>query len=134
MNKTAAAEWLIKALHDIGSAEILYNAEYYTDVIGVDLHYAIEKTLKSFLAYENVRILKTHNLLELYTKISDKIEFSDEELDLLEIATGYHITEVYPLAQRVLPGRDEILRILKFAQNLFKDVCRKLEIDNNDLN
>ena len=65
MNKTSAKEWLNKAWHHLGSAKILYKAEHYTDVIAVDLHYCIEVSLKSFLAYTNQKIVKTHDLIEI---------------------------------------------------------------------
>ena len=62
MNKTLAIEWLNKAYHHIGSAKILFNAKHFTDVIGIDIHYGVEVTLKSILAYENKNIIKTHDL------------------------------------------------------------------------
>lgn len=66
MNETAAKEWLSKAWHHLSSARLLFNADHYTDIIGVELHYAIEITFKSFSAYENKKILRTHELFELY--------------------------------------------------------------------
>ena len=47
MNKTAAIEWITKAIHDLKSAQILFKVNHYTDSIGVDLHYAIEKLFKA---------------------------------------------------------------------------------------
>ena len=55
-NKKIAVEWLKKAYHDLSSARLLYAAGHYTDTIANDLQQAIEKTLKSFLAYENKKI------------------------------------------------------------------------------
>ena len=72
-NKSSAKEWLRKAWHDLSSAQILYEAEHYTDVIGVDLQQVCEKSLKSLLAYENKKILKSHNLIELYEAVNEKI-------------------------------------------------------------
>ena len=46
MNETSAKEWLTKAWHNLGSAQILYKADHYTDVIAVDLHYSVEIMLK----------------------------------------------------------------------------------------
>ena len=66
MNKSSAIEWLRKPYHDLKSAQILYDANHYTDSIGVNLHCAVEKSLKAFLAYDNSKIPKTHNLPELY--------------------------------------------------------------------
>ncbi len=47
MNKTSAKEWLVKAWHHFSSGRVLYNANHYTDSIGIDLHYAVEIMLKS---------------------------------------------------------------------------------------
>jgi len=66
MNKTAAREWLTKAWHHFSSAKLLFIADHYTDIIAVELHYSIEIALKSFLAYENLKILRSHELFEIY--------------------------------------------------------------------
>ena len=91
MNKVSAIEWLKKAYHDIKSAQILYEANHYTDSIGVDLHYAIEKTFKTFLAYENKKILKTHDLHILRNEIIDYISFTLDDIKIINMATDYHI-------------------------------------------
>lgn len=64
MNKTSAEEWLTKSWHHFSSGRVLYNANHYTDTIGIDLHYSVEIMLKSILAYENKKIPKTHDLIE----------------------------------------------------------------------
>ena len=96
MNKPSAIEWLKKVYHDLRSAQILYDANHYTDSIGVDLHYAIEKSFKTFLAYENKKIPKTHDLHLLRNEILDYISFDFEDIKIINIATDYHIEESYP--------------------------------------
>jgi len=68
MNEQAAREWLTKAWHNLSGAKIFYDANHYTDVTAVELHYAVEKMLKSFLAYENKKIPKIHDLLDIYSR------------------------------------------------------------------
>ena len=133
MNETAAKEWLTKAWHHYGSAIILYKAEHYTDVIAIDLHYAVEIILKSFLAYENKKIVKTHNLIELHTYINDYISFDYDELDLLRIISSYHIKGSYPTPDRRLPSMEEIKNVIEFTDQLFYQVCKLLEIDPEDV-
>jgi len=70
-NKTYAKQWLTKAYHDLSSARILFDACHFTDSIACDLQQSIEKCLKYFLAYENKRLKKTHNLIELSELVSD---------------------------------------------------------------
>ena len=130
MNKTAAREWLTKAFHDLSSAHILYKANHFTDSIGVDLHYSVEKMLKSFLAFQNKKITRTHDLSEIYARVMSKIELSSDELDLLDIISEYHI-ESYPTPDKTLPPREEIKEVLDFTQDLFEKVCNIQEIDKN---
>ncbi|MCK9374316.1 MAG: HEPN domain-containing protein [Sulfuricurvum sp.] len=133
MNAAAAKEWLTKAWHHYSSGRILYDANHYTDTIGVDLHYAIEITLKSFLAYENKKILKTHNLLEIAELVKAYMVFSDEESVLLSIITKYHIKGSYPTPHRKLPSRDEIKKVLEFADQLLDRVCTLLNISTQEI-
>jgi HEPN domain-containing protein len=133
MNEASAKEWLTKAWHHYSSGRILYDANHYTDTIGIDLHYAIEITLKSFLAYENKKILKTHNLLEIAELVKTHIVFSDEESILLSIITKYHIIGSYPTPHRKLPERKEIKQVLDFANDLFNEVCTLLNISLDEI-
>lgn len=134
MNETSAREQLTKAWHHLSSAHVLYNIEHYTDVIAIDLHYSVEVLLKSFLAYENKQILKTHNLLEIHSYIIDTIDFDEYEKDMLRLITTYHIKESYPTPHRRLPPREEIQKILDFTDKLFDKVCTILKISIDKTN
>jgi len=133
MNKTATKEWLTKAWHNLSTARLLYELDHYTDIIAVEIHYGVEKSLKSFLAFENKKIPKSHNLLEIYTYIDDFISFSNEELLLLKDISTYHIEESYPAFNRPLPQKDEIKEVLEFAEKVFKNVCDTLDIKQEEL-
>lgn len=132
-NKTSAKEWLTKAYHDLSSARVLYSVHHYTDTIGNDLQQAIEKTLKSFLAFENKQIRKTHDLMEISRLVDGYIQFSAAEKDLLDIATAYYAQDRYPVPNLALPARDQIGEVLDFAEQLFDQVCRQLGIDKQDV-
>jgi HEPN domain-containing protein len=131
MNSMSAKEWLTKSWHNLSTAALLYGVNHYTDIIAVELHYSIEKTLKSFLAYENQKIPKTHDLLENYTLVDEFITIENKVI--LSIATKYHIEESYPCFNRSLPQREEVKEILDFAQKLFDNVCGKLGINKNEI-
>ena len=133
MNKTATKEWLTKAWHNLSTARLLYEVNHYTDIIAVDIHYAVEKSLKSFLASTNQKIPKTHNLLELYTYIDDFIKFENDELLLLKDISAYHIEESYPAFNRPLPSKEEIKEVLEFSERIFEDVCSILDIRKDEL-
>lgn len=133
MNRSSAEEWLTKAWHHLSSAEILFQAEHYTDIIGVELYYAIELTLKSLQAYENSQIKKTHELYEIYSQVNLDIELNRDDIRLLMIATKYHILEAYPTPHRKLPERKEIEKVLLFSHKLFDAVCAQMEITQLDI-
>ncbi len=132
-NRTNAKEWLQKAWHDLSSAHVLYEALHYTDTIGGDLQQAIEKMLKSFPAYENKPIKKTHNLLELAVNIAEYIRFDEAEMRILGIATLYYVHDRYPIFQNVLPDRSQIRDVMDFADRLFVRVCGILKIDEMEV-
>jgi len=133
MNEQAAKEWLIKAWHNLSGGELFFNANHYTDTTAVELHYAVEKILKSFLAYENKKIPKTHDLVEMYTYIDNFITFNDNELSILKDITSYHIDESYPVFHQTLPPKEEIREVLEFTQELFVKVCKILDINIDEV-
>jgi HEPN domain-containing protein len=126
-NLKYAKEWLNKSWHHLSSAMLLYKAEHYTDIIAVELHYSVEITLKSFLAYDNKQIKKTHDLLEVSELIKEYLVI--ENLKILSLITKYHIEEAYPPRDRRMPSRDEIKEVLVFSEELFETVCNILKID-----
>lgn len=128
MNESAAKDWLNKAWHHFSSASLLYKANHYTDVIAIDLHYAVEIILKSILAYDNKKILKTHDLNQLSFEIEDKIYFDYDEQKMLAIISKYHIKGSYPTPDRALPSRIEIEEVIEFTDKLFYQVCKILNI------
>ncbi len=123
MNKQSAKEWLKKAFHNLSGARIFYEVNHYADVTAVELHYAVEKIMKSFVAYENKKIPKIHNLSEIYNEIKPYINL-DNDLDLLEKITKYHIEESYPAFDRALPQREEIKEVLDFTEEIFEKVVK----------
>jgi HEPN domain-containing protein len=132
-NQAYAIEWLQFASRNLITATYLFEVNHFTDIIVIDAQQAIEKTLKSILAYENRKITKTHNLDELASLITDKIIFDDDQIKLLEKVTDYYREDRYPNPNYTLPSREETKEILDFATTLFGDVCKKLDIDQNEI-
>ena len=133
MNKPYAKEWLIKSWHNLSAAKMLYDAGHYLDVIAVELHYALEKMLKSLLAYENSKIPKTHDLLELHSLISDNLPLDDEKIDILDMATSYHILKSYPVFDKKMLSKEEIERVIALCDELLVGICSLLEIAANEV-
>ncbi|WP_321777742.1 HEPN domain-containing protein [Sulfurimonas sp.] len=132
MNKPASLEWLTIAFHDFKSAQILYDANHYTDSIGGDLQQSIEKILKSIIAFKNEKIPKTHDLYEIYDLINE-ITFEEYEIKILEIATEYLKEDRYPNSNYSLPKREEIKEVLDFTEKLFEKVCNIVDINLSEV-
>ena len=132
MNKTSATEWLEKAWHNLSGAKVLYDVNHYTDITAIELHYAVEKILKSFLAYENKKIPKTHDLVQIAKLVKGNIDLIDDYI-LLKQISKYHIEESYPAFDRIMPSKDEMKDVLEFTNKLMDKVCNILQIDKDNL-
>ena len=132
-NRQSTIEWLKKSHHDLDGAIILFKADHYTDTTGYILQQSLEKLLKSILAYENQKIIKSHNLVELYEMVSDKLCLSEEDIKYLSIAATYGIRVRYLTPHKKMPSRDEIKDILDFTMSLFDKVCQVLSIDKEEI-
>ena len=133
MNKTASKEWLRIAYHDLKSAQILFEADHYTDSIGNDLQQSLEKILKSILAFQNAKIPKTHDLFELYDLANNFFTVSNDEIEFFEIATEYFKEDRYPNPNYCLPSKEEIEKVLYFTEQILEDVCKILNINIQDI-
>jgi len=129
-NSTYAKEWINKACHNFKAAKFLYENDFYTDVVGVELHNALEKLFKAVIAYKNQKIAKTHDLLVLYSYIQDEI--GEVELSLLERANSYFKEGRYPNIWYELPTKEEIEKILGLSTVLFEKICHNLKLDCKD--
>jgi len=132
-NKTYAKEWLTFSKKNLDTAKLLFEASHYEDIIGVEIQQSLEKLLKSIMANENIKIPKEHDLVKLYFMIDAFMDIKDDEVILLKIATNYYKEDRYPNPNYSLPSRDEIKRVLDFAEKLFDDVCGILDIDREEI-
>lgn len=132
-NKTYAIEWLEKAYHDLDSANILLVSGHYTDTIGYLYHQAVEKTFKSFLAFENNSIEKTHNLIELNEIIQDPYALNEDDIIILGIITTYHTKQRYPSLDKKLPRKEEIMEVKDLAIFFFDEAIKKLDINKSEI-
>src|SRR3972149_2491396 len=95
-NKQYAEEWLEIAYHHLESAKTLLEADHFTDIIGLELHQAIEKICKSVYAYEKKKIEKTHDLILLINDINQAFHPTEKDLDIIEVANDYYSENKYP--------------------------------------
>jgi len=118
-NKQYAIEWFDLGRKNLEAAIILNNANHYTDIIAIELHQSLEKIFKSILAYNAVRIPKTHDLLLLLSACSNyKIIDDNSFVDDLMILNDYYSIERYPGPKYSVPTSEEINKGIQIAQQL----------------
>jgi HEPN domain-containing protein len=113
-NKAYAKEWLSFAIKNLNTAKLLYKANHYEDIIGIELEQALEKTLKAIIANQNIKIPKDHDLVKIYFMIEEFLELDSEEIILLKKATNYYKEDRYPNPNYFLPSKEEIKEVLDF--------------------
>lgn len=119
--------WLLKAESDLRTAQILIKDENPpTDSICFHAQQAVEKLLKAYLTYLDIKAPKTHDiatLLELCLSVDEKFKELDQEK--LEELTFYAVEIRYPDAF-YQPSIEEAREALKQAINLKKFILKKL--------
>lgn len=119
--------WLLKAESDLRTAQILIKDENPpTDSICFHAQQAVEKLLKAYLTYLDIKAPKTHDiatLLELCLSVDEKFKELDQEK--LEELTFYAVEIRYPDAF-YQPSIEEAREALKQAINLKEFILKKL--------
>ena len=132
--KKVVLRWLQKAESDIKVAKhILEMKEPPTDAICFHCQQAIEKYLKGFLTYHNVRVKKTHDLemlLEMCLEIDKEFESMDKEK--IASLTPFVVEIRYP-DEIYTPTIDESREALEIALKIKEFVFKKLKIKESEV-
>jgi len=120
-NSSAAIEWLSCALKDLEEAELLDKNDFYTDKIGFSLQQACEKCLKAVLAYNNQKITKVHDLVELLAQADTVLSF-DEYVETMTKLNGFYIASRYPMPIIFSPSREQTKSYILKTQELYETI------------
>ncbi|GEM_PF-703937 len=133
-NKAYAEEWLSFAAKELETAALLLDAGHYTDIIGITLQQTLEKSLKALFAAANIKIPRDHDLVRIAYLLEDRIDFEENEIMLLRIASDYYKAERYPNPNYFLPAEEEIREIFDFSLSVYIRCCEtagiKIDRDN----
>ena len=122
-NKLLANEWLESGKKHLEVAEILFKNGHYTDIVGLELQQSVERILKAVLAYNNLSIIRTHDLATLLETVKNEIEFDNAIRVQCEIATDYFQDNRYPGGgSSFLPSDKEIGKVIETADYIYKKV------------
>jgi len=122
-NKSIGNEWLELAKRNLDAAKILFKEKHFNDVIGIELHQSIEKSLKAIPAFHGKTVFKTHDLIVLLSNAEEYLKFENGLKKLLETATDYYVENRYPGGGfNFLPSNKEIEEVMESADNIYKIV------------
>lgn len=133
--------WFKKAIEDYHSAKALCDLKAPGHILnGAYLaQQSIEKSMKGFLTYKNIRFSKTHHLAELVDLLKGVDGVPDyvfSERELLVHLSDWAISGRYPDAvvkTPTPPNHQDIQPALQFALKCFMDLARLSEIHGDTL-
>ena len=85
--KKQADEWFERGLHDLETAQLLFDEQGYTDSIAYHIQQAIEKYLKGYLVFNGKKPPRIHELDTLLNHIGRFDDSFNGFLELCEKAT-----------------------------------------------
>jgi len=134
MNLEMAKEWLKSSSFDLENISYIIEVEHLTGVVAFHAQQAIEKSLKAYLAYNEIDIPKTHKLQNLLGKVDIEFEVDDNILQLMD---KLYIDSRYPGDLGLLPYGQPTLEDAKefyeSAQTVFEKICRVIGVDRKNV-
>ena len=126
--KKQASEWFQRGLHDIETAQLLYDERGYTDSIAYHIQQAVEKYLKGYLVFNGRKPPRIHELDTLLNHVGRFDDNFNSFLELCEKASRYYIEERYPPGPILEYEYEEIKADLDNAWELIRKVIVKTGI------
>ncbi len=111
-------QWLIKSMHDLGSARrLLEGEEKYLDNAVYHCQQAAEKAIKAFLTYKDIVFEKTHNPIALLSLcLPSESSFAQFKKET-EILTPYATEFRYP-GDVLEPDMSEVKQALEMSESI----------------
>lgn len=122
-NYQYASEWLNFARKHLETAKLLFRENHYTDIIAIELHQVVEKSLKAILAFNSVKISRSHNLLELHKLCNKFLDISLPDTNSLVEINDYYESERYPGPKYILPEVTEIEKNLAICDQVYTTIA-----------
>ncbi len=128
-------EWLKLAYADVLTCGEIKDNSILTNMMAFHAQQAVEKSLKSLLAFHKRKIPKTHSLNNLFELCREYIDVPDEEI--VNVLDELYIESRYPGDMGILPNGKPTLseanEFYIFAKDFFSDVCKLLGVGENEI-
>lgn len=128
--KPITREWLTLAQKDLAGCQKLLGDDFLTNIVCFHAQQAVEKSLKAIVEEFEIGFVKTHNLVHLFERIKEVVQFELDE-DTLKALNEVYISVRYPGEFGLLPHGEPTVEdarlFYQFAQTVFNAVTFKLE-------
>ena len=133
--KTIAKEWLKAAHDDILVIEKIYKDELLSHMVAFHSQQCIEKSFKAILEENEIEFPKIHKLRKLQSMLP--IDIVIQDAFTVKVLDELYIDSRYPGAMGLLPhGKptlEDARKFYEFAQDIFNQVCKLLDIDPDEV-
>ena len=127
--KVITQSWLNFANVDLQTCKKLLNDEFLTNSVAFHAQQTVEKCFKAIFEENNLKVPRIHNLIRLFDKINQFIDFKIDE-NILEKADEVYTETRYPEDIGMLPdGKPSIaetIELYKFADYVFQKTNKML--------
>ena len=122
---STAKSWFEKSAQDLRMAKGLFEMDTSFKEGSVFLcQQSIEKALKGFLVFHKVRVVKTHDLVELSEQaLNIKSDLKTLGQDM-ELFTEYAVSYRYPDAAKAALTSDDVKHTLTRSQELYDELVK----------
>jgi HEPN domain-containing protein len=128
-------KWLIKAMNDYKTAKQLINAkeeDMVTDSVCFHCQQFVEKSLKSYLVFNNIEFEKVHNLEYLIKFCTEKDNSFQWLFDVAKQLSQYAVEIRYP-DEFYIPTIKETKECFQTATKIKDFILQKLRVTEDEL-
>lgn len=124
--KILSDRWFLTAERDLGAAKKLFKVEHFADIICFHLQQTIEKYLKGFLVFHNIKPPRTHDLPKLLKLCKRIDEDFGDWTDECVVLNQYYFESRYPPDAPIDYPRSEVKKAIEYIEQLIKFIKNKM--------
>lgn len=114
-------QWLTFASRDLRAAKAVHElGSEYKNIVTFNCQQCVEKAIKGYLVFHNVRPPKTHTIKELAKTVSEINPGLGKKLMKADVLTKYAVVYRYPDAEKRPLTVKQVTAALKMAERLYE--------------
>lgn len=120
-------QWFIFAGRDLRAAKAVneLGAEY-KNIVAFNCQQCVEKAIKGYLVFHNVRPPKTHTIKDLAKLVSEINSALGVKLAKADVFTQYAVVYRYPDAEKKPLTVKQVQAALKLAQKIYEELLEAM--------